>query len=345
MDSEGNSVQKFFSFNVFFLIFNIFVINLFVSLFFCVGLNVLVMAFFGQVVDQYFWYNEFGVLLGVGNSYLVVVEGDFLKLQVQVQCGSCFLVLVFVVFEVEIIDVFFEVVGNVQVGESLFFQANNVGYVNYNWDFGDGNMVVGQSVQYIYFIFGAFEVFLEVVSQLGCSLVMVQSLDVEVEEQLLLFFNMKDVFCVGSIVGLVIVMVQGGMFLYNFMWGNGQDGVIFMGLEVGMYIVIVIDVMGFVIEGIIEVDNLEVDILQFVIIVNGGVVVCKNEFVFFVVIVFGYLDVIISWYESLFQFVFVVQGGVFVSLGYVMNVVLYMEVVVEGCFFDMLQYVVEVQVL
>lgn len=342
-DSEGNSAQKTFSLNALFPTPNIPEINLSASLPLCAGENILATAFSGQVVDQYFWYDESGALLGAGSSYLAVAEGDSLKLQVQAQRGSCFSALISAAFEVETIDASFEVAGNAQAGESLSFQANTTGYANYNWDFGDGNTAVGQSVQHTYATSGSFETSLEVASQAGCSSVIAQSLVVEAEEQLLLLFDTKDVLCAGSTAGSATVTVQGGMPPYNFTWSNGQTSATLTNLEAGNYSVTVTDAMGLATEGTIEVDNLEADIPQPVITANGGAVVCKNEPAFFAATVPGYPDATISWYESLSQSDPAAQGDVFVSQGYATNAVLYTEAVVEGCQSDRLQYAVEIQ--
>ncbi len=300
-DSEGNSAEKSFSLSPLFPTPAMPTINLSVGLPLCAGENVLATALSGQVVDEYFWYDESGALLGAGNSYLAVASGDSLKLQAQAQRGSCFSALSPAAFEVETVDASFEVAGAAQAGESLSFQASNTGYANYNWDFGDGNTAVGQSAQHAYATPGAFEASLEVASQSGCNSITAQSLDVEAEEQLLLLFDTKDVLCAASTAGSATVTVQGGVPPYNYTWSNGQAGATLTGLEAGSYSVTVTDAEGLATEGTAVVDNLEADIPQPVVTANGGAVVCKGEPAFFTATAPGYPDAAISWYESLSQ--------------------------------------------
>jgi PKD repeat protein len=342
-DSEGNSAQKAFAINALFPTPNVPNMEAGASLPLCDGANVLATAFSGQVVDQYFWYDENGALLGAGNSYLAVASGDSLRLQVQAQRGSCFSALASKAFEVEAVDASFEVAGNAQAGESLSFQPNTAGYPSYNWDFGDGNTAVGPSVQHAYEAEGSFEVALQVESQSGCSSAFSQSLTVEAEDQLFLVFDTKNVLCAASSAGAAEATVQGGAPPYTYEWDNGQSGPAIDNLEAGAYSVTITDAQGLVAEGTVEIENLEADIPQPMLSANGGAVVCKNEPAFFTAQVPGYPGAIVNWYESLSQQAPVAQGGVYVSAGYENNAVLYTEAEVEGCLSDILQYAVEVQ--
>ncbi|MEQ8704665.1 MAG: PKD domain-containing protein [Phaeodactylibacter sp.] len=342
-DGEGNVAQKSFAVNALFPTPNIPNIELNTSLPLCNGENVLLTAFSGQVVDQYFWYDNNGTLLGAGNSYLAVASGDSLKLQAQAQRGSCFSALASEAFEVEAVDASFTVAGNAQAGESLSFQANTAGYQSYTWDFGDGNTSAGTTVQHTYQMEGNYAASLVVESLAGCASSAGQNLAIASENQLALLFDTKDVLCAESSAGTAAVAVQGGTAPYNYSWSNGESGAGIGNLEAGLYQVTVTDAEGLAIAGTAEIVNLNATIPQPAVNANGGAVVCKNEPAFFTASVPGYPGAGVNWYESLSQPSPSAQGAVFVSSGYASNAVLYAEAVVEGCLSNTLQYNVNVQ--
>lgn len=105
---------------------------------------------------------------------------------------------------------------------------------------------------------------------------------------------MQLVFVNGSD-GVVEVEVFGGVFFYQFMWSSGGNVVVVIGLFVGKYIVIVMDVNGCVI--IVEVIVGE-DILFLLLVISQYVIIdCQGVVVgvFFVKVIGGKSFFIYVW--------------------------------------------------
>ncbi len=342
-DSDGQMAQKTFELSALFPTPNAPAIELSTNPPLCDGENVLLTAFSGQAVDQYYWYDENGALLSSGNSYLAIAEGDSLKVEVQAQRGSCFSALTAAAFPVAVADASFTVDGDTLAGESMGFQANTLGYASYSWDFGDGNTAAGASVAHTYSNEGAYEVTLEAESQAGCVATAVRNLSIAAENQLSLAVDTEGVICEQSTAGAATVTALGGTPPYEYVWGNGETGATITNLGAGAYTVTVTDATGLTAQGTAIVENLDLVIPTPEVAANGGAVICKSEPAFFSAFAPGYPEAVIQWYERLSQPAPSATGPVFVSPGYEDDAVLYAQAEVEGCTSSYLQYPITVQ--
>lgn len=214
------------------------------------------------------------------------------------------LVVINVVGSVIIIEEGFIMVGDVlfvfidlemELG-SLMISVSGLDSLNideWQWDFGDGNEVIGVDVMYIYVVLGMYIIMFIIINECGIVIVIIE---------VIVFIVLVGIFmvsmlniCLGEIILFVVDEIEGVIYSWDILGGDFLSSIdVFVGVifvVVGIYEVSlsVMNVVGIIIISQIVVVN-ELLVVDFFFIINGFIVSFMNislNVISFVWIFFG----------------------------------------------------------
>lgn len=210
-------------------------VNNLVNCFGVFDVSLMVIVFGGMFVYIYSWSNGviglivFGLFVGM---YIVIV----------IDVNGCMVIVSFIVMEMFLVNVLI-------IGEIVVCGVEDFGFVGiivnggiffyiYNWSIG---VIIEDIIDLssgIYFV-----IVMDVVGCMGEV-----SIIINVISDFFVNLILCDVLCFGDNNGSVFVVVVGGDMLYIYMWSMGDIGNEIIGLVVGIYFVMVMEVNGCFVE-------------------------------------------------------------------------------------------------
>lgn len=310
----------------------------------CASESTLFTATTGQVVDQYWWYNEDSTLIGTGsNIALAPDDTDSLSIFVQASRGSCFSPSAFLSLEVQSPEADFSIEGNLTAQEAVVFLPVANDHASYNWDFGDGQLTDLTSPTHTFLLPGVYTVVLEVSTTEGCTAQHSQVLTIAAPPQLTLALSVEPTLCASGTTGAIHATAQGGVPPFTYAWSNGATTAFIEGLPTGDYSLTVTDANGLSDSISGTVTSLDTPPPAPEILANGGGVICRGEPAYFSGTVPGYPQAAVEWYGSLSDDTPFATGPVWVSPGFETDEVIYTRSRIAGCTSALVQYPIEVQ--
>mgnify|MGYP006266254877 FL=1 len=310
----------------------------------CASESALLTATTGQIVDQFWWYDEDSTLIGTGNNIaLVANEAGPLSVHVQASRGSCFSASSALTLNVQAPQANFGISGNLIAQEEVAFEPVVSSYASYSWDFGDGQVAGQVAPIHTYALPGAYPVTLEVTTAEGCTAQYTQSLNIAAPQQMTVALSTTPTLCAASSAGAIHATPQGGTPPFAYQWSNGATTASIEGLPPGDYSLTVTDANGLSASHTGTVISLDTPPPAPELSANGGAVVCRGEPAYLSATVPGYPQAAISWYESLSADTPFATGPVWVSSGFETDKAIYTRSEVDGCASAMAQHFIEVQ--
>lgn len=283
---------------------------------FFVVFDVLMLSDFEGLIVQYFW--EFGdgyIGIGVILIYVYDVVGIYIVIFMVKDVGGfifivsydvivCDLNVLLMVVFMEIVQFFFVVFDGL-----ISFDSDGM-IVVYLWNFGDGVIVIGVMVIYVYVVLGIYEVLLMVIDDCGGFLIMMKLIVVEVQN--VLFKVVVNVVC--GVDGMLIVVDGSGFMdvdgiVVVYVWDFG-DGVMVIGVMVN-YIYVILGIYMVMLK-VMDDDGVmyQMMVLVVVILVVIEDVIVRDVFEWIVFFVWGFVEVGGVWMMFGGVVVFLVVDGV-----------------------------------
>lgn len=212
----------------------------------CPGNGYWVVAASGNPSAQYYWFDAptGGTLVFIGSQLYVDDAQQGLSLYVESRQGTCISNRTPVIVPANDFDARFEAsLYETQPGVSINFSVNSpvAGY-QYQWEFGNGDIGAGTSVNYSYAQPGHYIVRLTATSPQGCQVSEERIITIISELDVILSITRPD--CPNVNTGMIISQVLNGTPPFSYQWSNGFFTPNITNLAAGQYTLTVTDATG-----------------------------------------------------------------------------------------------------
>ncbi|NUQ25608.1 MAG: PKD domain-containing protein [Saprospiraceae bacterium] len=212
----------------------------------CPGEGFWVVAASGNPNAQYYWFTAAvgGTLVFIGDQLFVNEAQQGLSLFVESRQGSCTSNRTPVVVPANNFDARFEAsLYEAQPNQAITFSVSTplAGYQS-QWEFGNGDVGTGTSINYNYPLPGIYIVRLTVTSPQGCSVSEERLVTILSELQVILQITRPE--CPNLNTGMIISQVLDGTPPFSYQWSNGLTTPNLTNLAAGQYTLTVTDATG-----------------------------------------------------------------------------------------------------